>query len=115
MNEIVLGFWLLIWIIFLVMSIVERRGGVFGFLAGLWILFLGVYIYLDGLEYQTGASVTVSGGVQTLTYTYGDIVSPFSNYGILWAVPFILLGLYIMYLAVTKQLEKAEKAKMAGT
>jgi hypothetical protein len=85
------------------MSVIERRGVVFGWLAGLWILFLGIYIYIDGLTFQSGMTITTSGSVQTAVYTYTQVVSPFSNYGILWAVPFILLGIYISYLASQKK------------
>jgi hypothetical protein len=103
MNEVILTFWILFWVIFLIMSIVEKRGIVFGFLAGLWILFLGVYLYIDGLEWQTGASIVTSGASQQITFQYSQVVAPFSNYGLLWAVPFILLGIYVTYLAVTKK------------
>ena len=102
MNEILLTFWILFWVIFLVMSIIEKRGIVFGFLAGIWILFLGIYIFIDGIEWQSGVSIVTSGSTQTATYTYNQFVSPFSSYGTLWAIPFILLGIYICYLASMK-------------
>lgn len=101
-NEIILTLWILFWVIFLVMSIIEKRGVVFGFFAGLWILFLGIYIYVDGIDLQSGVTVVTSGAIQTMTYTYAEVVPPFQNYGLLWAIPFVLLGLYIMYLASTK-------------
>lgn len=84
------------------MSIIERRGSVFGFLAGLWILFLGIYIYIDGIDLQSGMTMVTSGSSQTMTYVYSEVIPPFQNYGLLWAIPFLLLGIYIMYLAVTK-------------
>ena len=74
----------------------------FGFLAGLWIFFLGIYIYVDGIDLQTGVSIVSSGTTQTMTYTYSEVVPPFQSYGLLWAIPFILLGMYIMYLASTR-------------
>lgn len=102
-NETIFMMWIIIWVIFLVMSIIEIRGVVFGFLSGLWILFLGIYVYIDGLQYQTGMQIVTLADTQTVTYTYTDVVAPFSNYGILWAIPFILLGIYIMYLASMKR------------
>lgn len=106
MNEVVFLLWIILWIVFLVMSIIERRGIVFGFLAGLWILFLGVYLYIDGFQFLSGVEMVSSGGMQTISYTYDSVVLPFSNYGLLWAIPFILLGIYILYLAVTKKLHQ---------
>jgi hypothetical protein len=98
MNETVLILWLLIWVIFLVMSTIEKRGVAFGFMSGFWIMFLGVYLYLDGFQVQTG--MTTEGGV--ISFVYTDVVSPMSaGYDTLWCIPFILLGMYIMYLATT--------------
>lgn len=94
--------WFLIWIVFLVMSIVEQRGITFGFLAGIYPIFLGVYLYLDGIQVLNGLSVSYSAGVQTVENVYVDSVPPFSSYGMLMGIPFVLLGLYISYLAATK-------------
>lgn len=102
MDYIIFLMWMLIWIIFLGMSIIEKKGHVFGFLAGLHILFLGSYIYIDGFELQTGCIETVVGDVTTIEYTFTEVVTPFSSYGVMWALPFILLGIYIMYRAVMK-------------
>lgn len=107
MNETILLFWVFLWVIFLVMSIIEQRGMIFGHLAGLWIMFLGIYIYLDGLQYNSGVEITEQAGTQIISYTYTEIIPPFSNYGMLWAVPFILLGIYIEYLATTKNRVRA--------
>ena len=52
--------WFIIWIVFVAMSIIEKRGIIFGFLAGIWILFLGVYIYLDGLQLFSGLTIDSS-------------------------------------------------------
>lgn len=106
MNEIVLILWLLIWVIFLSMSTIEKRGVVFGFISGFWIMFLGVYLFLDGFQVQTG--MTINNGVVTFIYT--DVVSPMTaGYDKLWCIPFILLGMYIMYLAVTAQRYQKQK------
>ena len=87
------------------MSIIERKGVVFGFLAGLWIMFLGAYIILDGIQWQSGIEITTVGNVQTAVFVYSEIVSPFSSYSTMWAVPFILVGIYICYLASRKRKE----------
>ena len=103
MNEVVFVLWLMLWVILLVMAVIEKRGYVFGFLSGLWILFLGIYLILDGFQQQTGATVSVVSGVQTIQYSYSEIVAPFSGYSTMWAIPFLLLGIYIMYMVVTKK------------
>ena len=94
--------WLIIWVILLAMSTIEVRGQVFGFLAGLWIIYLGIYVYLSGLQYQSGMTITTVGAVQTITNIYQDVVMPFSNYGMLWSIPFWGLGIYICFMAATK-------------
>jgi len=94
--------WFIIWIVFLIMSIIEQRGITFGFLAGIYPIFLGVYLYLDGLQLEEGLSITYSTGVQTVEKVYSNSVPPFSSYGMLMGIPFVLLGLYITYLAATK-------------
>ena len=88
--------WVFIWIIFLIMSMVEKRGVVFGFLAGLWILFLGIAINIDGISIQTGVNPS------TGTFVYTAMAPPFSTYSLLCGLPFILLGFYITWLASTK-------------
>jgi hypothetical protein len=94
--------WLILWIVFLIMGALEKRGVVFGFLAGLWILFLGIYIFVDGFQYRSGVTLTEGAGTCTLTYSYVSLTTPFSSIGMLWAFPFILLGIYITWLATTK-------------
>ena len=104
MNETIFAMWLVIWVIFLVMSVIEKRGvAVFGFFSGLWILFLGVYIYLDGLEIRNGLTVTGEVTDQVVSYTYSEVVPPFNTMGMLWGLPFILLGIYILFLATFKR------------
>lgn len=100
MNEILLIIWIIVWVILLAMSTVEKKGIVFGFMAGLWITFLGIYIMLDGLQLQSGMTVTGDIGDQTIIYQYSEIVPPFSSYSTLWCIPFILIGMYVMYLSV---------------
>lgn len=101
MDILLLLVWLVIWAIFLAMSTVETRGLVFGFMAGLWILLLGCYILVDGLYQETGSTLVASGSDYIITYTKAVIVPPFSSYGVLWCFPFIAIGMYLMYLAVT--------------
>jgi hypothetical protein len=94
--------WIILWVIFLIMGYIEKRGIVFGFLAGIWILFLGAFLYTDGLQYRSGIFLTEGTGNCTLSYQYVNYVTPYSNIGMLWALPFILLGMYILWLASTK-------------
>jgi len=94
--------WLIIWVIFLIMSIIEQRGIVFGFLAGFWILILGIFVYTNGVQYKTGVNLTEVSGGCNLVYSYTNMVTPYSNVGMLWALPFILLGMYITWLATTR-------------
>ena len=102
MNLEIFMLWFIIWIIFLVLSIIERRGITFGFLSGIYPIFLGIYLYLDGLQLFSGLTVDTSSSLQVVEKVYSDSVPAFSNYGMLMGIPFVLVGLYICYLAATK-------------
>ena len=109
MQETILIFWILIWVIFLIMSYLEKRGNVFGFLAGLWILFLGIFLYIDGIQVESGMTIVDWSGGQNITYVFNDVVLPYSNHGILWGVPFVCLSIYILWLAATKKVKGVKK------
>lgn len=108
MYENIFIMWIIVWVIFLIMSCIEKRGVVFGVLASIWILFLGIYIIIDGFQLQTGVQIVSVNGTQVVSYTYTDVVMPFRSYGVAWGLPFILLSMYIGYLAVTAQRTKNE-------
>jgi len=96
----ILLIWIIVWVVFLIMSCIEKRGYLFGVLAGIWIMFLGVYIIVDGLHIQDGISIVINdAGEQIVTYTYENLITPFSSYSTMWGLPFVLLGIYIMYMA----------------
>ena len=106
MTEIVLLLWILIWVILIFLSIIETRGITFGAMSGIWLLLLGVYIYIDGIQVQSGMTIVTSGSTQTITYSYSDIILPVSNYGLLWGIPFVLIAIYILYLSATARNKK---------
>ena len=101
MDLTILMVWIVIWVILLAVSSIETRGFVYGFLAGLWILLIGVYILLDGLQMETGSTIVLSGGNYTIVKTFSEVVPPVSSYSVLWCFPFIALSIYQMYLAST--------------
>lgn len=103
MDIIVFITWLVIWVVFLLMSTIEKKGPVFGFLAGFWILFLGIYVYLSGIQYESGMSIATVGDTTTVTYLYSDFVYPVSDYGILWGIPFIALSIYIFFISAKRR------------
>jgi uncharacterized protein YqgC (DUF456 family) len=92
--------WFLIFVLFLVMSVIERKAPVFGMCAGIWLIWIGVYIFLSGIQYQSGMSISTVDGVQTVVYQYADFVSPFSDYKTLWSIPFWGIGIYICFASV---------------
>lgn len=98
--------WLVIWVILLIMSTIDKRGVVFGFISGVWILFMGIYIILDGLQVQSGMTILGEVGNQSIVYQYNEIVPPFSNYSTMWGLPFILIGFYITWLSATAKKKK---------
>lgn len=95
--------WILLWFIFLIMGIVEERGPVFQFMAGLWILFIGIYLYLSGLQYQSGYTTTTVGTSTAIVNVYSEVIPPVQTYRILWAIPFMALSLYLMFLSINRK------------
>ena len=93
--------WLVLWVILLIMSSIDKRGVVFGFIAGIWILFLGIYIILDGIQIQSGMTVMGEVGNQVITYQYNTVTPPLSSYSTMWGLPFILIGFYLCWLSAT--------------
>lgn len=95
MVDGILIYWILIFIIFLIVNI---AGGstTFGIINGFWLMILGLAILITGVQLQSGMSITTVGGVQTVAYSYSDIVLPFSTYSIVWGVFFIGLAMYMI-------------------
>lgn len=82
---------------------IEKRGILFGFLAGLYPIFLGASLFIDGLQTHSGLTITSSGGVQVVEKVFTTSVPSFSSYGMLMGIPFVFIGFYICYLASTKE------------
>jgi len=88
--------WILIFIVFLVVNITQKSHN-FGILAGIWILLIGCFIILEGVQISSGVEITDTANSQIVTYDYEDVTLPYSTYSFVWGIIFILLGVYIMY------------------
>lgn len=88
--------WIVLFVVFIVINIVERSHN-FGAIAGIWLLLLGCFIIVNGIQAQTGVQVIEDEtGIET-TFLYTDITLPFSTYAFIWGIIFILVGIYIVY------------------
>lgn len=102
--------WIILWVIFTAIGQIEKRGFVFGFLSGMWMLFMGVFIYLDGIQIQTGMLRNVSApGNITITYLYSDLVYPHGSYAMIWGFVFFTVSIYVMWLSFSKMREGIQK------
>lgn len=102
MIDIMILFWLAIFGIFFISSVIGNSYRL-AVLAGIILLFFGMFIMLDGVQVQSGMSITDNNGTQNITYFYDDAVTPVSSYSIVWGLVFVLISLYLI-------LEGARKA-----
>lgn len=96
MIDLVIYIWLLIFVILFIANMYTNNA-VFGIIAGMWLLIMGLGIIVDGFQMQTGVSMTEVGGVTNITNTYTDVALPFSTYSIVWGIIILCISIYIIY------------------
>jgi len=91
---------LYIWIIFLVIFLAINlygKSNIFGIIVGFWLALMGLGILVDGIQVQTGLTVTHVNNTNITVYDYSDLVLPFSTYSYVWGVIFLAISLYVIY------------------
>jgi len=68
----------------------------FGLIAAMWLMVLGLAIVISGVQLQSGIATNITDTSQTMTYTYNDVVLPFSTYAYIWGIFFIGLSMYML-------------------
>ena len=88
--------WLLIFFIFLAVSITVDSG-ILGIISGVWLLLLGLAIIVTGIQIQSGMEINTVGQTTTYEYQYDDATLPYSTYSFVWGIILILSSMYLMY------------------
>lgn len=88
--------WIVVFVVLMVIHLIERSKN-WGKIAGLWLLILGLFIIVDGVQYNTGVETTETAQSVVVTYQYDDVALPYSTYSYIWGIIFILLGIWIFY------------------
>lgn len=101
MYDTILIIWLVIFLIFLVVNIAERST-IFGGIAGMWLLVLGLAIIVSGVQTESGVSIDDSGEQTLYTYQFSDVTLPYSTYSYVWGIIMILVSVYIIYANLLK-------------
>jgi hypothetical protein len=71
---------------------------IFGIIAGFWLIVIAGAILIDGIELQSGTTITTVNGTTTMTNTYTDLVLPFtSEASVIFGMFFIGISIYIIY------------------
>jgi len=111
MLDIILWLWLAIFFIFLVVNIFEKSTN-FGAIAGIVMLLLGLMIITDGIQVQGGETEIVEYDYwynatannwyvnqtnTTMTTSYTNVSLPYGTWSLVWGVPFLLIGTYMLY------------------
>lgn len=95
--------WFVVWIVFLIMSTTGSKGWLFAAFAGIWSIFMSIHILIDGLQMRSGMNIVGSSGNYTVTYSYTTLVLPYSTYSFIWGMFFLLLGMYLVFIAVMRR------------
>lgn len=96
MIDLIVYIWLLVFVILFIANLYTNNP-VFGLIAGMWFLILGLGIIVDGFQMQTGMTLSTVGGTTTVTNTYTDVTLPFSTYSIVWGIIILCISIYIIY------------------
>lgn len=97
MISLLVILWFIIFVILLAVNIFEGSN-VFGIIAGLWLLLLGIAIITTGLQIESGATVqAVDVGETIIEYTYDNATLPYGTYSFIWGIILILISIYIIY------------------
>jgi hypothetical protein len=90
-----------VFLIFLVINIAERSR-IFGAIAGMWLLVLGLFIIVDGIQTESGITIDDTGDTTSYEYQFIDVTLPYSTYSIVWGIVFIGISIYILYANLLK-------------
>lgn len=97
MLDVVLIIMLFIFLIMFVSNLFLDNA-IFGILAGFWLIVIAGAILIDGIELQSGTTLSTVGNTTTITNTYTDLVLPFpSSASIIFGMFLIGLSIYIIY------------------
>jgi len=100
--EIIL--FILISVIMMFLCIIGREYKAIGFVGGLGLAMMALFVMTSGLQVQTGATITATGFSDVLTVTYTDIAATFAGINIINVLLAIIFGgvgvLFTVYSAV---------------
>lgn len=96
MIDILFILWLVVFFIFLAVSLSERST-TFGIISGIILLLLGLAVLLDGIQLRSGMTAVETGTTTDMTYVYSNAVMPFSTLAFLWGFMFVAISIYIIY------------------
>lgn len=96
MIELLAVVWIVVFVIFLVSGI-AANSPYLGLFAGIVLLIFGLAVVVDGLQYQSGVVMEVSGGSTFLNYSYAEALLPFSTYSVALGLVLVLAAGYIIY------------------
>lgn len=101
MEVSILLIWLVIFLVFLIINLVERSK-IFGTIAGFWFLIFAILILVTGIQVEAGANVTEANETIQIQYQYIDAILPFSTYSFIWGFILLLISIYIIYANLLK-------------
>lgn len=102
MLDMIIWIWLAVFLILVAMHLHANSRDI-GMIAGVWMLFLGLFIAVTGLQMQIGYDTVVIGDNTSITYRYDDVLIPYTTYSYLWGLAFILIGLFMFIVNATSK------------
>ena len=108
MLDILLAVWIVFFVIFLVANIITDNQ-IFGGMASIILLLLGLYIIVGGIQISDGATIVESGDTTTVTWTYDDADLEYGSYNTVFGLSFVAFSIYLLYANFIKKPPKTPK------
>lgn len=97
MIDILIIIWLLIFFMLTAIHL-SQNSITWGAIAGIWLIIFGLVIIATGVQVQSGQQYSDFGtSDMSIEYTYTDYSLPWSTYSIIWGIPLVLTGVYMLY------------------
>jgi len=93
-------------VIFLVANIIINNQ-IFGAMAGIILLLLGLFIIVGGIQIEQGATLVTSGSTTTITWTYTDASLEYGSYELVFGLSFVGFAVYLIYANLIKKQKKS--------
>lgn len=111
MIDILIIIWLLIFFMFTAIHL-SQNSITWGSIAGIWLIIFGLVIIATGVQIQSGQQYNNFGDSDmSVEITYTNYSLPWSTYSIIWGIPLVLTGVYMLYANLLTSRKREQRLK----